>query len=113
MHISFILIPGVFLSERVRLDTARLVREVDDKTCRTQGDVGKKLGERLGDIHFWKTEVNNEIDNMITEIDALQRSKQVNREKYTVCSKFNGIIIGNVSAFLLLLYTAVYIGGFV
>jgi len=64
-------------SERVRLDTSRLVREVDDKTQRTQGDVGKKLGERLGDIHFWKTEVNNEIDNMITEIDNLQRSKQV------------------------------------
>ncbi len=64
-------------SERVRLDTSRLVREVDDKTMRTQGDVGKKLGERLGDIHFWKTEVNNEIDNMITEIDATQRAKQV------------------------------------
>jgi len=64
-------------SERVRLDTARMVREADDKTFRTQGDVGKKLGERLGDIHFWKTEVNNEIDSMITEIDSLQRSKQV------------------------------------
>ena len=46
-------------SERVRLDTNRLCREVDDKTKRTQTDVGKKLGERIGDIHFWKTEVNN------------------------------------------------------
>ena len=64
-------------SERVRLDTSRLVREVDDKTLRTQSDVGKKLGERIGDIHFWKTEVQNEIDNMITEIDQTQRYKQV------------------------------------
>nr|WLD15746.1 tektin 3/5A [Platynereis dumerilii] len=64
-------------SERVRLDTSRMVREADDKTRRTQSDVGKKLGERLGDITFWKTEVANEIDNMITEIDCLQRSKQV------------------------------------
>ena len=64
-------------SERVRLDTCRLVREVDDKTKRTQGDVGKKLGERIGDINFWKTEVNNETDNMITEIDCLTRSKGV------------------------------------
>lgn len=64
-------------SERVRLDTARLCREVDDKTKRTQNDVGKKLGERIGDINFWKTEVQNETDNMITEIDALQRHKGV------------------------------------
>ena len=64
-------------SERVRLDTSRLVREVDDKTKRTQGDVGKKLGERIGDIQFWKTEVQNETDNMITEIDSLSRSKAV------------------------------------
>ena len=64
-------------AERVRLDTNRLVREVDDRTRNTQGDVGKKLGERLGDINFWKTEVNNEIDCMISEIDALVKSKQV------------------------------------
>ena len=64
-------------SERVRLDTCRLVREVDDKTKRTQGDVGKKLGERIGDINFWKTEVQNETDAMITEIDSLTRSKAV------------------------------------
>lgn len=64
-------------SERVRLDTARLVREADDKTKRTQSDVGKRLGDRIGDIQFWKTEVNNETDNMITEIDSLQRHKAV------------------------------------
>ena len=64
-------------SERVRLDTARLVREVDDRTKRSQGDVGKKLGDRIGDIQFWKTEVNNETDAMITENDALSRAKGV------------------------------------
>ena len=37
-------------SERVRTDTARLVREVDDKTTRTQREVGKRLGDRIGDI---------------------------------------------------------------
>ena len=64
-------------SERVRMDTSRLVREVDDKTKRTQGDVGKRLGDRLGDIQFWKNEVRNETDNMITEIESLNRSKAV------------------------------------
>lgn len=64
-------------SERVRMDTSRLVREVDDKTKRTQGDVGKRIGDRLGDIQFWKNEVANETDNMITEIESLNRSKAV------------------------------------
>lgn len=64
-------------AERLRLDTTRLVREVDDKTKLTQSDVGKKLGERIGDINFWKTELNNETDNMITEIESLSRAKGV------------------------------------
>ena len=64
-------------SERVRLDTIRLCLEANDKTKRTQEDIGKKLGERLGDVQFWKTEVNNETDNMITEIESLQRAKGV------------------------------------
>ena len=64
-------------SERVRLDAARLVREVDDKTKRAQSEVGKRLGDRIGDIQFWKTEVANETDNMITEIECLSRCKSV------------------------------------
>ncbi|KAK3578211.1 hypothetical protein CHS0354_020580 [Potamilus streckersoni] len=64
-------------AERLRLDTIRLCRETDDKTRRTQSDVGKKLGERLGDIQFWKTEINNETDNMIAEINALQEAKRI------------------------------------
>jgi len=64
-------------SERVRLDTVRLCRETDEKTKRSQHDVGKKLGERLGDIQFWKTEVTNETDCMITEINALQEGKRI------------------------------------
>lgn len=64
-------------AERLRLDTVRLCRETDDKTRRTQSDVGKRLGERIGDITFWKTELSNETDNMIAEINALQEAKRV------------------------------------
>lgn len=46
-------------------------READDKTKRTQGDVSKRLGERVRDINFWKNELNNETDNMITETNQL------------------------------------------
>ncbi len=62
-------------AERVRLDTVRLVREVDDRTRRAQSEVGKRLGDRIGDIQFWKTEVANETDNVMTEIDCLARCK--------------------------------------
>ncbi|ESO84948.1 hypothetical protein LOTGIDRAFT_131218 [Lottia gigantea] len=64
-------------AERVRFDTVRLCRETDDKTKRTQTDVGKRLGERIGDITFWKTELNHEIDNVIAETNALNEAKRV------------------------------------
>ena len=62
-------------SEKVRLDAARLCREANDKTTRTQNDVGRRLGDRIGDIEYWKTEILSETDQMITEIDALNRAK--------------------------------------
>lgn len=62
-------------AERIRMDAARLCREANDKTTRTQSDVGRRLGDRIGDIEYWKTEVHNETDQMITEIDALNRAK--------------------------------------
>lgn len=64
-------------AERLRLDTVRLCRETDDKTKRTQTDVGKRLGERIGDITFWKTELNHETDNMISEINSLTEAKRI------------------------------------
>jgi len=62
-------------SERIRMDTTRLCHETDEKTKRTQHDVGKKLGSRIDDIEFWKSEVKNELDNMLTEIGAMGRAK--------------------------------------
>jgi len=64
-------------AERLRMDTVRLCRETDDKTKRTQTDVGKRLGERIGDITFWKTELNHETDNMMSEIGALSEAKRI------------------------------------
>ncbi|KAK7112720.1 hypothetical protein V1264_012128 [Littorina saxatilis] len=64
-------------AERLRLDTVRMCRETDDKTKRSQTDVGKRLGERVGDITFWKTELNHETDNMISEINALNEAKRI------------------------------------
>jgi len=62
-------------AERIRLDAVRLCREANDKTTRTQNDVGRRLGDRIGDIEYWKTEIHSETDLMMTEIDALSRTK--------------------------------------
>ncbi len=64
-------------SELVRLDATRLVREADDKTKRAQTEAGKKLGERLQDIAFWKGEIDKETDDVINESEAMQRVKAV------------------------------------
>ena len=64
-------------SELVRLDSSRLVREADDRTTRAQNDVGKKLGERIGDINFWKSEVSTETDCIVDEIKGLSKARSV------------------------------------
>lgn len=64
-------------SEKVRFNSERLAREVDEKTKRAQSDVGKRLGERLGDINFWKTEIAHETDEMLQEINDLVEQKRV------------------------------------
>ncbi|ESN98160.1 hypothetical protein HELRODRAFT_187311 [Helobdella robusta] len=62
-------------SEELRGNATRLCKELDDKTRRTQEDVSRKLGERIGNIEQWKSEVKAEIDDMVSEIDALDKAK--------------------------------------
>ncbi|RUS91484.1 hypothetical protein EGW08_000808 [Elysia chlorotica] len=59
------------------MDTTRLCREYEDRMVRNQAAVGKRLGERLGDINFWKSELNNELDLLISETNALNEAKRL------------------------------------
>uniref|UniRef100_A0A671K2M2 Tektin n=1 Tax=Sinocyclocheilus anshuiensis TaxID=1608454 RepID=A0A671K2M2_9TELE len=45
-------------------------------TRRTQDTTSKNIGERLNDISFWRSELNHEIDNMVTEISVLTDVKR-------------------------------------
>ncbi|CAG5132813.1 unnamed protein product [Candidula unifasciata] len=63
-------------AERLRADTWRAVKETDARTRNRQNDVTKRLGERVYDISFWKSELNNEINAMATEIENLKECKQ-------------------------------------
>lgn len=64
------------LAERNRHEAKRTEKEADATTVRTQNDVTKKLGERVQDIHFWKQELNREIQDIIAETDLLLAQKK-------------------------------------
>ncbi|XP_030611502.1 tektin-3 [Archocentrus centrarchus] len=63
-------------AERLRKDTIRLMQDKEQLTRRTQESTSKNIGERLSDIVFWKSELSHEIDNMVTEIAALNEVKR-------------------------------------
>src|SRR6218665_1931916 len=56
----------------MRLDAARLCREVCDKTNKNQAESTKRLGDRMEEIKYWKKEMQNELDNMIEENKKLE-----------------------------------------
>ncbi|XP_015226431.1 PREDICTED: tektin-3 [Cyprinodon variegatus] len=63
-------------AERLRRDTIRLMQDKEQLTRRTQENTSKNIGERLNDIVFWRSELSHEIDNMVTEIAALNEVKR-------------------------------------
>lgn len=63
-------------AERLRKDTIRLIQDKNQLTRRTQETSSRNIGERLNSIVFWKSELNHEIDNMVTEITALAEVKR-------------------------------------
>ncbi|XP_049717510.1 tektin-3 isoform X2 [Elephas maximus indicus] len=58
-------------SERLRVDTTRLIQDKYQQTRKTQADSTQNLGERVNDIGFWKSEILHELDEMIGETNAL------------------------------------------
>ncbi|XP_066111638.1 tektin-3 [Saccopteryx bilineata] len=54
-------------SERLRVDTSRLIQDKYQQTRKTQADSTQNLGERVNDIGFWKSEITHELDAMIGE----------------------------------------------
>ncbi|XP_067654720.1 tektin-3-like isoform X1 [Haliotis asinina] len=63
-------------AERLRADAWRAVKETDARTRNRQTDVTKRLGERVYDITFWKSELNNEINAMATETENMKEYKR-------------------------------------
>ncbi|XP_067936957.1 tektin-4-like [Watersipora subatra] len=63
-------------AERIRHESLRTEKETEATTNKVQNDVTKALGERLHDIHFWKSELEREVNDMIGETDLLLAQKK-------------------------------------
>lgn len=63
-------------SERLRVDTSRLIQDKYQQTRKTQADSTQNLGERVNDIGFWKSEIIHELDEMIGETNELTDVKK-------------------------------------
>ncbi|KAL7288148.1 hypothetical protein TKK_0017810 [Trichogramma kaykai] len=61
-----------YYSERMRSDAVKLMREADHKIQHTQHDTGRRLGERISDVTFWRNEIASELEKQVQEIDRLQ-----------------------------------------
>lgn len=64
-------------AEKLRIDTARMCKEADEKTQRTQLHCGKRLGERISDIVFWKDELLHELDDITSATSELKNAKRI------------------------------------
>lgn len=48
----------------------------DEKTSSTQRDTGRRLGERITDITFWRNELSTELEKIIAETNLLSDAKR-------------------------------------
>ncbi|XP_053131632.1 tektin-4 [Hemicordylus capensis] len=62
-------------SERCRHESQNLAAYTAELSQRTQEDSTAKVGERLQDIHFWKSELQREIEDLTAETDLLAAQK--------------------------------------
>ncbi|KAG4075611.1 hypothetical protein HA402_003436 [Bradysia odoriphaga] len=63
-------------SERLRNDAVRLMRQTDEKTTQSQRDAGRRLGERLTDLTFWRNELNTELEKLLSEYALLSDTRR-------------------------------------
>ncbi|XP_040297031.1 tektin-4 [Bufo bufo] len=58
-------------SEKGRHEAKQLAAECEARAQRSQADATKKLGERLLDVHFWRSELEREVRDLTAETEGL------------------------------------------
>ncbi|XP_074052098.1 tektin-4 [Macrotis lagotis] len=62
-------------SEHDRHVSKEIAAKTEELCRRTQQDSSRKAGERLQDIHFWKSELQREIEDLMAETDLMLAQK--------------------------------------
>ncbi|XP_078278230.1 tektin-1 [Rhinoraja longicauda] len=62
-------------SERLVMESERLVDEIEDTTRKTQRDVNKKLDQRIEEVTYWEKELNTKLEELSDETDLLLAQK--------------------------------------
>ena len=63
------------VSARLRSESAWLMSEVGRATTASQKDSNFRLEEKLRDTNNWRTELQNELDNMVAETEQLVETR--------------------------------------
>lgn len=63
-------------AERIRHKSKTLYTDTATGTLRTQAEGTRHLGERLQDIHFWRSELQRHIEELVAETDLLLGQKR-------------------------------------
>lgn len=63
-------------AERLRSEAVRSMRETYERTSQGQRDAGRRLGERLTDVTFWRNEINTELESLVAEAAQLTDTKR-------------------------------------
>eukprot|EP00094_Tigriopus_californicus_P013682 TCALIF_13239-PA protein Name:"Similar to TEKT3 Tektin-3 (Bos taurus)" AED:0.18 eAED:0.18 QI:297/0.57/0.5/1/0.42/0.5/8/0/424 len=63
-------------SERVRSEAIRLMRDREDRTVLTQRDADRRIGERLHDVSFWRSELQSELERNMNETHHLMETRK-------------------------------------
>ena len=54
----------------------RLMRDREDKTILTQRDADRRIGERLHDVTFWRSELQSELERNMNETHHLMETRK-------------------------------------
>ncbi|XP_069766485.1 tektin-1 isoform X2 [Narcine bancroftii] len=73
-------------SERLVLESERLVDEIENITRKSQRDVNKKLDQRIEEVTFWERELNTKLDELSDETELLLGQKKRSEKALDSCS---------------------------
>ncbi|XP_047736213.1 tektin-3 [Hyalella azteca] len=81
------------VANRIRDDAVRLVGYTYDRTNLAQRESSQRLGERVNDISFWRSEITQELERMMSETSRLEETRRAleialkNTERPLHCTK--------------------------